>query len=205
MFQLSYSLHSIAAAQTAQRVHPAPNTTHETPPHLEQVSKVTIIRLATNNPFISQPHVSTCPPPPTSACMGRYHYLLGRPLPQELVALSSAEQESSPDRTVLLYHVFQCLFSPGVSPGVSNAVLELTLNLLGDDQGPSPHGMETAASVESVEAAVGASSVGDGAGLVSHFIPTLLEYLGQKVRAVGEKADSHGQTGLQLEFTVLSR
>ena len=84
-------------------------------------------------------------------------------------------------------------------------VLELALNLLGDDQAPSPNAMETAASVERIDAAAGTSSVGGGAGLVSRFFPTLLVYLGQRVKAVGEKADSHGQTGLQLEFTVLSR
>lgn len=155
-------------------------------------------------------HLSQFPslPSPSPPPLGRYHHLLGRPLPQELVAPPSAEQEPSrsPDRTVILYHIFQCLFSPGVSPGVSNTVLELALNLLGDDQAPPPHAMETAASVERVEAAAGVSSVGDGVGLVSHFFPTLLVYLGQRVKAVGEKTvDSHGQTGLQLEFTVLSR
>lgn len=146
-----------------------------------------------------RPHVfPTC-------LLHRYHYLLGRSLPEELVTLPPTESEASPDRTVLLYYVFQCLFSPGVSPKVSNTVLELTLNLLGDSHGPSPHAMETAASVDTAEPAAGGSSVGEGVGLVSRFIPTLLMYLGQRVKAVGEKADSHGQTGLQLEFTVLSR
>ena len=43
-----------------------------------------------------------------------------------------------------------------------------------------------------------------GVELVSRFIPTLLTYLGGKVRALGERAGKEGGN-LQLEFSVLSR
>ena len=43
-----------------------------------------------------------------------------------------------------------------------------------------------------------------GVELVSRFIPTLLTYLGGKVRALGERTGKEGGN-LQLEFRVLSR
>ena len=43
-----------------------------------------------------------------------------------------------------------------------------------------------------------------GVRLVSSFIPTLLTYLGGKVRARGEQAEGEGGN-MQLEFSVLSR
>ena len=45
---------------------------------------------------------------------------------------------------------------------------------------------------------------GEGAKLVACFIPTLLAYLGGRVRARGEKTEIEGGN-LQLEFSVLSR
>lgn len=45
---------------------------------------------------------------------------------------------------------------------------------------------------------------GNGVELVLQYVPTLLSYLGRKVRGQGEESGSEGGN-LQLEFTVLSR
>ena len=69
----------------------------------------------------------------------RYHYLLIRQVPDH-VRLSSHQRENTPLRgpeispggREILYYVYQCLFSPGVSERVVGVVLEMTLDLLED-------------------------------------------------------------------------
>ena len=80
----------------------------------------------------------------------RYHHLLGRLVPKHLMEcssrgpnISSGGLEFPPEATAILYYVYQCLFSQGVSESVTSAVLELTLNLLdGERDTQSSHSLE---------------------------------------------------------------
>ena len=46
------------------------------------------------------------------------------------VNISSEGSEFPPEATTVLYYVYQCLFSPGVTETVTSSILDMTLDLL---------------------------------------------------------------------------
>ena len=120
----------------------------------------------------------------------RYHKLLGQPVPNHLHLGSPRGSNTSPGgqefprgAAPILHYVYRCLFSPGVSGRVTGCVMEMTLDLLegGEEEG------------------------GEGVRLVLGHVPTLLSYLGDRVRSKCEKAAEVEGGNLQLEFNVLSK
>lgn len=116
--------------------------------------------------------------------------MLGQPVPNHLHLgspqgsnISPGGQEFPRGAAPILHYVYRCLFSPGVTGRVTGCVMEMTLDLLegGEDEG------------------------GEGVRLVLGHVPTLLSYLGDRVRSKCEKAADVEGGNLQLEFNVLSK
>ena len=61
-----------------------------------------------------------------------------REVPEHVIATSSFKENGSPAGGIppggreIMYYVYQCLFSPGVSERVTSVVMEMTLELLGE-------------------------------------------------------------------------
>jgi U3 small nucleolar RNA-associated protein 20 len=150
--------------------------------------------------LLKLPHESIQHPTPlmklliTWSKFPRYHRLLNRTVPENLLPCSpqgsnisaGGPKFSSGGPTSILHHVYQCLFSAGVSERVTGSILQMTLDLL-----------------ESGEREGGTG--GEGVGLVLCHLPTLLAYLSGRVRERGERTADKEGGNLQLEFNVLSR